>query len=63
MLLMHLRRRGLWVLGSVDAMEWGVISRKALIPLEVGIPILPMAGLESVLSKRSVIRPTVQPPD
>jgi hypothetical protein len=48
---MHLHRRGLWVLGSVDEMEWGVISKKARIPWVVGIPILPMAGLKSVLTQ------------
>ena len=64
MLLMHLHRRGLWVLGSVDEMEWGVISRKAQIPLEVGIPIPPLAGLESVLTQIIVLFGlTVQPPD
>ena len=48
------------MLGSVDEMEWGVISRKARIPLEVGIPIPPMAGLESVMSKGCMgIEPTV----
>jgi hypothetical protein len=64
MLLMHLHRRGLWELESVDEMEWGVISRKARILLEVGIPILPMAGLGSVLPPAfQVVRLTVQSPD